>query len=147
MRDFTPVSLPNGYRLIDGPPSVEDYLDLRLRAGLSPKREDQAVAALPGSWAACHVVHESGDPSVAMGRVIGDGAWYFHVIDMAVLPEHQRRGLGGAVLRHLLEQIRLRAPQGAYVSLLADPPGRRLYATHGFADSAPGAVGMVLLLS
>jgi ribosomal protein S18 acetylase RimI-like enzyme len=136
------VLLPDGYRLIDGSPSVEDYLNLRMRAGLSPKREDQAVAALPGSWAACHIVQEGGGWSVAMGRVIGDGGWYFHVIDMAVLPEHQRRGLGGAVLRHLLEQIRLRAPRGAYVSLLADPPGRRLYANHGFADSAPDAIGI-----
>jgi len=33
-----------------------------------------------------------------MGRVIGDGGWYFHIVDMAVLPEHQRRGLGDAVL-------------------------------------------------
>ena len=82
-----------------------------------------------------------------MGRVIGDGGWYFHVVDMAVLPDHQRRGLGSAVLTHLLEQIRARAPKGAFVSLLADPPGRRLYARHGFAESAPDSVGMALLLA
>ena len=52
-------SLPNGYRLNDGAPATADYLELRLRAGLSPKAEDQAVAALAGSWAACHVVHEA----------------------------------------------------------------------------------------
>ena len=141
------VSFADGYRLIDGPPAIEDYLELRIRAGLSPKREDQATSALPGSWAACHVRHESQDRSVAMGRVIGDGGWYFHVVDMAVLPEHQRRGLGGVVLSYLLEQIRVRAPSGAYVSLLADPPGRPLYAKHGFVESAPAAVGMGLLLA
>jgi ribosomal protein S18 acetylase RimI-like enzyme len=140
------VMLPDGYRLIDGPPSVVDYLELRSRSGLTPKREDQAAAGLPGSWAACHVVQESGGPAVAMGRVIGDGGWYFHIVDMAVLPEHQRRGLGGAVLGFLLEHITQRAPRGAYVSLLADPPGRRLYASHGFADSAPEAIGMGLRL-
>ena len=82
-----------------------------------------------------------------MGRVIGDGGWYFHVVDMAVLPDHQRRGLGSAVLTHLLEQIRARAPKGAFVSLLADPPGRRLYARHGFVESAPDSIGMALLLA
>ena len=82
-----------------------------------------------------------------MGRVIGDGGWYFHVVDMAVLPDHQRRGLGSAVLTYLLEQIRAGAPKGAFVSLLADPPGRRLYARHGFAESAPDSVGMALLLA
>jgi GNAT superfamily N-acetyltransferase len=135
-----------GYRLIDGPPTTEDYLELRLRAGLSPKREDQAASALPGSWAACHVLYESEDRSVAMGRVIGDGGWYFHVVDMAVLPDHQRRGLGDAVLTYLLEQIHARAPEGAFVSLLADPPGRPLYARHGFVESAPDSIGMALLL-
>ena len=143
---MTGVSLPHGYRLVDGVPSTADYLDLRLRTGLSPKTEEQAEAALGGSWAACHVVHETTAQAVAMGRVIGDGGWYFHVVDMAVLPEHQRRGLGSAVLSHLLDEIRSRAPSGAYVSLLADEPGRPLYARHGFVESAPGSVGMVLVL-
>jgi len=82
-----------------------------------------------------------------MGRIIGDGGWYFHVVDMAVLPDHQRRGLGSAVLTYLLEQIRAQAPKGAFVSLLADPPGRRLYARHGFVESAPDSIGMALLLA
>ena len=76
-----------------------------------------------------------------MGRVIGDGGWYFHVVDMAVLPEHQRRGLGDAILTALLDRIRAAAPAGAFVNLLADPPGRRLYERHGFAPTAPGSVG------
>ena len=139
-------SPPNGYRLVDGPPTVSDYLDRRLRSGLSPKSRDQAAAALPGSWAACHVLRDAPTDAVAMGRVIGDGGWYFHIVDMAVLPEHQRRGLGSAVLSFLLEQIRARAPSGAFVSLLADPPGRPLYARFGFVESAPGSVGMGLLL-
>lgn len=138
--------LPDGYRLVDGPPSTGDYLELRERAGLSPKRADQAEAALLGSWATCHVLHDGDDHAVAMGRLIGDGGWYFHVVDMAVLPEHQRRGLGSAVLDHLLERVRAQAPRDAYVNLLADPPGRPLYARHGFAETAPDAIGMGLLL-
>jgi ribosomal protein S18 acetylase RimI-like enzyme len=138
--------LPDGYRLVDGPPSVTDYLELRVRAGLSPKRDDQAAASLPGSWAACHVLHDGDDHAVAMGRLIGDGGWYFHVVDMAVLPEHQRHGLGSAVLDDLLEEVRRRAPRGAYVNLLADSPGRPRYARHGFAETAPDAIGMGLLL-
>lgn len=79
-----------------------------------------------------------------MGRLIGDGGWYFHVVDMAVVPGHQRRGLGDLVLGSLLEHIDATAPPGPYVTLLADPPGRRLYERHGFSDSAPHSVGMVL---
>ena len=133
------------YRLERTAPPVADYLRLRREAGLSPKSEAQAQAGLPGSWAACHVVHASGEV-VGMGRVIGDGGWYFHVIDMAVLPDHQRQGIGDAVLSHLLDRVREVAPPGAYVNLLADPPGRRLYARHGFTDTAPGSIGMALKL-
>ena len=136
-----------GYRLVMEAPPVDDYLRLRLEAGLSPKTQAKATAALPGSWAACHMVQESGGEIVGMGRLLGDGGWYFHVVDMAVLPEHQRKGLGDAVLRALLDRVREVAPPGAYINLLADPPGRRLYERHGFSQTAPGSVGMALRLA
>lgn len=135
-----------GYRLVEGPPPLVDYLALRLRAGLSPKSEPQAEAALQGSWCALHVRAADGSV-VAMGRVIGDGGWYFHIADMAVLPEHQRKGLGSAVLTWLIERIRSLAPPEPYVTLLADPPGQRLYARHGFVPTAPHSTGMRLSLA
>jgi GNAT superfamily N-acetyltransferase len=140
------VAQPAGYRLADRPPSVADYLLLRERAGLSPRREDQAEAALRGSWAVVHVLHEASGGAVGMGRLLGDGGWYFHVADMAVLPEHQRRGLGDVILTALLERIRREAPAGAHVNLIADPPGRRLYARHGFTPTAPDSIGMARTL-
>ena len=135
-----------GYQLVMSAPSVSDYLRLRQEAGLSPKTREQAEAALPGSWAACHILHEATREVVGMGRLLGDGGWYFHVVDMAVLSRHQRRGLGDMILSALLERIRAVAPPGAYVNLLADPPGRRLYERHGFTDTAPRSVGMALRL-
>jgi GNAT superfamily N-acetyltransferase len=130
------MALADGYRLVDGPPSVDDYLTLRSRSGLSPKTRPQAEAAVDGAWTALHVVAPDG-ASVGMGRVI-------HIVDMAVLPEHQRRGLGDAILTTLLDRIRTRAPPDPYITLLADEPGRRLYARHGFVPTAPHSIGMVL---
>jgi GNAT superfamily N-acetyltransferase len=80
-----------------------------------------------------------------MGRVIGDGGWCFHISDMAVLPEHQRLGIGDVILTVLLDRIRTVAPPGAFVNLLADPPGRALYQRHGFFETAPHSVGMALI--
>jgi GNAT superfamily N-acetyltransferase len=134
------------YELVPAVPSVSDYLRLRRESGLSPKTEEQAQAALPGSWFACHVVLVATGETVAMGRILGDGGWYFHVVDMAVLPAHQRKGIGDTVLAALLDRIRAAAPPGAYVNLLADPPGVRLYERHGFEATAPGSVGMALRL-
>lgn len=81
-----------------------------------------------------------------MGRLLGDGGWYFHVVDMAVLPAHQRRGIGTAVLIWLLNEVRERAPKDAFVSLMADPPGRRLYAKHGFTERRDLSIGMAMWL-
>lgn len=83
-----------------------------------------------------------------MGRIIGDGGWYFHVADMATLPDHQMKGLGKAIVRELLGFIKANAPAGPgsepYVTLLADGPGRKLYQEFGFSETAPGSVGMAL---
>lgn len=93
------------------------------------------------------VVPEETGTTVGMGRVLGDGGWCLHVVDMAVLPQHQRSGVGDAVLTALLQSIRREAPPGALVNLLADPPGRRLYERHGFRLTAPASEGMALIRS
>jgi hypothetical protein len=56
-----------------------------------------------------------------------------------------RRGLGRRVLDWLLADIRQRAPHGAYVSLVADPPGQPLYRKLGFSETLPG-IAMALKL-
>ncbi|WP_259362673.1 GNAT family N-acetyltransferase [Curtobacterium sp. ME12] len=132
------------YRIIVGAPPLEDYLRLRRDSGLSPKDPAQGAGAIAGSWSACHVVDEHGTP-VAMGRTIGDGGWYFHIADIATDPAHQRQGLGRQVVEWLLADVRDRAPAGAYVTLVGDPPGQRLYRSLGFEDVAP-SLGMALRL-
>ncbi len=126
--------------LRDAPPTVEQYVRLRLEAGLTPRSAEQAAPALVNSWAWA-TVHVDGDV-VAMGRVIGDGGWYFHVADMAVLPAYQRRGYGRAILQALLGRIEAQAPGKPWVTLFADAPGVPLYRAAGFVES--GCLGMEL---
>lgn len=48
-----------------------------------------------------------------MGRVVGDGAFFFYVQDVAVHPQHRRRGLGlglglglgKAIMQRLRDQV------------------------------------------
>lgn len=132
------------YDLTLSPPPLADYLRLRPDSGLSPVTEAQGEPALVNSWAWVHVRHRASGEVVAMGRVIGDGGWYFHIADMATLPEHQKKGLGQAVLEALLAKIREDAPPRPYVTLMADEPGRPLYAKLGFVETAPHSLGMML---
>ena len=132
-----------GYTLLEGPPSVVDYLALRRDTGMHPKTREQAEAGIAGAWAAVHVRHVQSGATVGMGRVIGDGGWYFHIADMATHPDHQRRGHGRAVLERLLERITAVAPGRPYVTLMGDAPGRPLYSSMGFTDAMPASLGMV----
>ncbi|KAF2093726.1 GCN5-like N-acetyltransferase [Rhizodiscina lignyota] len=140
-------TLSEGYEINTSPPSVQDYLALRQSSPtLTPINPSQAEAALHGSWHTIHITHQS-DPShaVAMGRIIGDGGWFFSIGDIVVLPSHQRKGLGDFIMSTLMEEIKKRAPKGApgaYVMLFAAPGARGLYARYGFRDTMPGNMGM-----
>lgn len=142
----TNASLPEGYTLKTGAPDPQSYNELRRRAGLTPTTDEQAIACIAGAWCAYHIVHDTSSTAVAMGRVIGDGGWYFHVIDMATLPEHQRKGLGKVILSALIDKIRKDAPPGAYINLLADAPGRPLYRKLGFQETGEREIGMAMRL-
>lgn len=138
-------SLPEGYGLIPVAPSPQRYRELRRSCGLSAISEAQAARAIEGSWAWLSVISPAGE-TVGMGRIVGDDGWYFLISDMATLPEHQGKGLGRAVLTGLLDRLRAGAEPGAYVTLTADPPGRRLYESEGFVDVAPLQTGMAMVL-
>lgn len=138
------TGLPAGFVLADEAPELAEYVALRPAAGLSPITEAQGAPALTASWAWATVREEATGELVAMGRVLGDGGWYFHVADMATRPDRQRRGFGRAVLTRLLDRIRAEAPPNPYVTLMADEPGRPLYRSLGFVETAPESLGMVL---
>lgn len=40
-----------------------------------------------------------------MGRAVGDGLFY-QIVDIAVDPAHQRRGLGKAIMAGLMDQLK-----------------------------------------
>ncbi len=135
--------LADGYELIEQTPPIDDYRRLRVVAGLSPKSETAALRGLPNTWFAV-VVRKDGE-AVGMGRIIGDGGLFFQIVDMAVEPGHQGRGLGKAIMAALVERLRADA-RGAYVSLIADGEAHRLYAQYGFASTAPVSIGMAMVI-
>lgn len=116
------------------PPTVDEYVRLRAEAGLTPRSREEARPALANSWAWVHVRVDG--EAVAMGRVIGDGGWYFHIADMATLPQFQRRGIGRAVLEALLDRIHAASPGTPWVTLFADAAGVPLYRSLGFVPNA-----------
>ena len=120
-------------------PGIEDYCRLRRVAGLTPRSEKAAAAGLPNTVVAVLVRHDA--EVVGMGRVMGDGLCY-QVVDIAVEPAHQGRGVGKAIMSALMKELRQLAPAEAYVSLIADGDAKHLYAQYGFEPTAPASIGM-----
>ncbi len=63
---------------------------------------------------------------------------------LAVLPEHQGRGLGKMIMAAISDYIAREVPESGYVSLIADGEAYRLYQQFGFALTAPASQGMAL---
>jgi GNAT superfamily N-acetyltransferase len=128
------------YLLIREAPGPDAYRRLRDVAGLSPKSAEAAAAGLANTWFGVTVLHEG--QAVGMGRIVGDGGCFFQIVDMAVAPEHQGRGLGKMIMQALLEEYDTRAPATAFLSLIADGEAHHLYRQYGFVETAPRSIGM-----
>ena len=128
----------------EDPPSTREYMDLRLESGLSGKTFEAAELGLAGTYLAVTVRDQ--ERLVGMGRVIGDGGCFFQVVDIAVHPDYQRRGIGQGIMSRLVAAIRDRVPASAYVSLIADGDANRLYEKFGFEPTAPRSIGMAIKL-
>jgi ribosomal protein S18 acetylase RimI-like enzyme len=134
------MSNTSGYSIIRAIPSIERYQYLRNACGLSPKTTEAATRGLPASLFSLQLM--SGESAVGMGRVIGDGGCFYQVVDIAVLPEHQGKGLGKLIMQEIVNYLDQHALPSAYVSLIADGQAQDLYAQFGFVHTAPRSVGM-----
>ncbi len=121
-------------------PSVETYRRLRTASGLSDKSPLAAERGLAHTLFAVQIL--CGGVAVGMGRVVGDSGCFFQVVDIAVEPASQGRGLGKAIMREIMAYLEAAVPDGGYVSLIADGSAKDLYAQFGFVPTAPASVGM-----
>ena len=136
--------LDPAYILTTSIPSIDEYRHLRVAAGLSPRSAEAAIAGLPQTLHGVTIRHNG--QLVGMGRVVGDGGLSFQVVDIAVEPEHQQRGLGKAIVGVLVDYLRRTTHPGAHISLLADGEAHRLYAQFGFKPTAPASIGMAFTI-
>lgn len=148
MTSPTPI-LPEGYTLRHSSPSVEDFVALRQSSPtITPINSAQASASLDGAWHTIHITHSSSptpSQAIGIGRIISDGGWFFTIVDIIVLPQHQRKGLGEIIMSTLMNEIRersIKGAPGAFVGLMAAPEARKLYGRHGFKDTMPANMGM-----
>lgn len=81
--------------------SWEELSELYRVAPLGVKPPDVLRTTFGNSMFKCFV--RSGDTLVGAGRVLADGVDCAYIADVAVHPDHQGMGLGGRVIRRLVE--------------------------------------------
>ncbi|MBC3767717.1 GNAT family N-acetyltransferase [Neptunicella marina] len=129
------------YQLIEECVDVDTFLFLRQVSGLSPRPRAGAEIGLANSLYAVHICYE-GTP-VGMGRIVGDGGLNFDIVDIAVHPDHQGKGLGRKIMQAIMDYLEKNTLKGAYITLMADVPA--LYEKFGFTYTRPESEGMVLV--
>ena len=114
------------------PPNPEDFVRIRAECGWGEITLDAAVKALSGSVIdlTCFV----GAELVGMGRVVGDGALYFYLQDIIVVPEHRGQGLGRQIVSRLTDEAMARAQIGATIGLMSAKGKEGFYERFGFQE-------------
>ena len=114
-------------------PSADEYLELRRSVGWKVPGTAEAGAALERSAAGVCAVEDG--LVVAMGRIVGDGAFYLFVVDLVVQPERQGQGLGSRLL-NALEAEAARISATGTLALVADPEVAPFYERRGYDHAA-----------
>lgn len=134
------MTVQENYELIGRLPTVEEHSTLWEAVGWGQVNTDMTAGSLAGSVYGVVASHQG--QITGMGRIVGDGQMYFYIQDVAVLPEFQGRGIGEAIIEHLLGYIQAHSRSSAFVGLFASHGNDSFYERYGFRNHAPGMTGM-----
>ena len=82
------------FEIKSGTPSVEEFLDLRGSVEMGTRSLEGVKKGLGNELFGALLYLRNGGELVGMGRVVGDGGTVFHICDMVVKPEWQKKGGG-----------------------------------------------------
>ncbi|RJG22417.1 GNAT family N-acetyltransferase [Paenibacillus thiaminolyticus] len=123
-------------------PGIGEYMELRAAAGLAPKEEAVAHTALMNLMLSV-VMRDDQGQLIGMGRIIGDGACYFQIVDVMVHPSREGEEWQQTIMNVLMEYVQQQAPQGADILLMADVPSVGFYRKYGFELTYPHSLSMI----
>jgi len=103
------------YELVDNVLTAEDFVRLKVATGFWDRPLEQAQKAIDNGLFNVVAIHNG--QVIGMGRLVGDGAIYWYLQEIIVLPEFQGKGIGKAIVNRLLEHIKNTAIPGTHVSI------------------------------
>ena len=124
--------------LLENELSAEDFVRLKVATGFMERPLEQVERALQNDL--YHVDAVSDGKVIGMGRLVGDGAMYWYLQEIIVLPKYQGQGIGKRIVNKLLEHVRNTAIPGTWVEVgLTAVKGKEpFYEKFGFSLGSSG---------
>jgi ribosomal protein S18 acetylase RimI-like enzyme len=116
--------------IIERLPSPDEYNQLRKTVGWGICDHKVIEKSLPNSLYC--VCASSGNETVGMARVIGDGGLVYYIQDVIVLPEYQGQGLGAKMMDKVMAYIRGQVKHSAIIGLMSAKGKEPFYERYGF---------------
>lgn len=130
-----------GVALVQRLPTIEEYRKLSDAVGWTSFTDLEAVAqSLPKSLFS--IVAEKEGELIGTTRVSGDGSLFFYIMDVAVMPELQGRGIGTALMNAAVEYIRGHGGEHALTYLFTGARRSSFYSRFGFEGPETWLYGM-----
>ena len=86
--------------LIDNVLNAEDFVRLRIETGFAEVPLEHARRALENGLINVSAYYQG--KLIGLGRLVGDGAMYWYLQEIIVLPEYQKKGVGTQIVNHLI---------------------------------------------
>ena len=126
------------FELAENQLTAEDFIRLKTATGFMDRPLEQAKKAIRNGL--FNVTAICDGKVVGMGRLVGDGAMYWYLQEIIVLPEYQGKGIGKSIVNRLLEHIRENSipGTGVEVGLTAVKGKESFYEKFGFSCGSSG---------
>ena len=101
--------------LVDNILQAEDFVRLRIEAGFAEVPVEHARKALQNGLINVSAIYQG--ELVGMGRLVGDGAMYWYLQEIIILPKFQRKGIGTMIVNHLVDYAKANSVTGKFTTI------------------------------
>ncbi|MDE6747933.1 MAG: GNAT family N-acetyltransferase [Lachnospiraceae bacterium] len=102
-------------KLVDNILQAEDFVRLRIEAGFVEIPVEHARKALQNGLLNVSAIYNG--ELVGMGRLVGDGAMYWYLQEIIILPNFQRKGIGTMIVNHLIDYAKANSVTGKFTTI------------------------------
>lgn len=102
-------------QLVENILKPEDFIRLRTETGFANIPVEHARKALQNGLVNVSALYHG--ELVGMGRMVGDGAMYWYLQEIIVLPRFQQKGIGSMIVRHLVAYAKAHSVTGKFTTV------------------------------